>query len=123
MGELISKEPFAPFVAQNDSKWRDIVTWTVYATIYAEELKITSRNIDTQKTSADPVVRRFIGLEGTTAKGFGLAADFVTDIIKAVGNYGEIYDRNLGPKTKLNIPRRLNSLFTSGGLLYAPPFR
>jgi general L-amino acid transport system substrate-binding protein len=123
MGELISKEPFAPFVAQNDSKWRDVVAWTVYATIYAEELKINSRNVDSQKTNPDPIVRRFIGLEGTTAKGFGLPADFVTDIIKAVGNYAEIYDRNLGPKTKLNIPRRLNGPFSAGGLLYSPPFR
>jgi general L-amino acid transport system substrate-binding protein len=124
LGEVISKEPLAPFVAQNDSKWRDIVTWTVYATIYAEEIDINSRNIaDARKNTTDPVIRRFVGLEGTSGKGFGLSPDFAADVIQAVGNYKEIYDRNLGPKTKLNIPRRLNANYESGGLLYSPPFR
>ncbi len=123
LGEIISKEPLAPFVAQNDSKWRDVVSWTVYVTIYAEELEITSRNIDSLKTSADPVIRRFLGLEGNSGKGLGLENDFAVNIIKAVGNYKEIYDRNLGPKTKLNIPRRLNAGYLQGGLLYAPPIR
>jgi general L-amino acid transport system substrate-binding protein len=123
LGEIISKEPLAPFVAQNDSKWRDVVTWTVYAVIYAEELNINSRNIDGLKGSADPVIRRFLGLEGNSGKGFGLENDFAGSIIKAVGNYKEIFDRNLGPKTKLNLPRRLNSSYLQGGLLYAPPIR
>ncbi len=123
LGEIISKEPLAPFVAQNDSKWLDVVSWTVYATIYAEELELNSRNIDAAKTSADPSIRRFLGLEGTSGKGLGLSADFAVDVIKAVGNYKEIYDRNLGPKTKLNIPRRQNANYESGGLLYSPPFR
>jgi general L-amino acid transport system substrate-binding protein len=124
LGEVISKEPLAPFVAQNDSKWRDVVSWTVYATIYAEEIDINSRNIaEARKNTTDPVVRRFVGLEGTSGKGFGLSADFAADVIQAIGNYKEIYDRHLGTKTKLNIPRRLNANYEQGGLLYAPPFR
>jgi general L-amino acid transport system substrate-binding protein len=123
LGEIISKEPLAPFVAQNDSKWRDVVSWTVYVTIYAEELEINSRNIDGLKGSADPVIRRFLGLEGNSGKGLGLENDFAVNIIKALGNYKEIFDRNLGPKTKLNIPRRLNAGYLQGGLLYAPPIR
>ncbi len=123
LGETISKEPLAPFVAQNDSRWRDIVTWTVYAIIYAEELNINSRNLETVKTSPDPVIRRFLGLEGNSGKGFGLDNDFAVNVIKAVGNYKEIFDRNLGAKTKLNLPRRLNSGYLQGGLLYAPPIR
>ncbi len=123
LGEVISKEPLAPFVAQNDSKWLDIVSWTVYATIFAEEYEITSRNIDSLKSSADPLIKRFVGLEGNSGKGLGLNPDFAADVIKAVGNYGEIYNRNLGPKTKLNIPRRLNANYEVGGLLYSPPFR
>ena len=123
LGEIISKEPLAPFVAQNDSKWRDVMTWTVYATIYAEELDINSRNIDSLKGSADPVIRRFLGVEGNSGKGLGLENDFAVNVIKAIGNYKEIFDRNLGPKTKLNIPRRLNSSYLQGGLLYAPPIR
>jgi general L-amino acid transport system substrate-binding protein len=123
LGEVISKEPLAPFVAQNDSKWRDVVAWTVYSTIYAEELDLTSRNIDAAKSSTDPVVRRFLGLEGTSGKGFGLSADFAVDVIKAIGSYKEIFDRNLGPKTKLNLPRRQNANYELGGLLYSPPFR
>ena len=121
--EIISKEPLAPFVAQNDSKWRDVISWVVYATIYAEEYDITSRNVDSLKTSADPLIKRFVGVEGTTGKGLGLAPDFAADVIKTIGNYGEIYNRNLGPKTKLNIPRRANASYEVGGLLYAPPFR
>ncbi len=124
LGEIISKEPLSPFVAQNDSKWRDIITWTVYATIYAEEIDVNSRNIaDARKNTIDPVVRRFVGLEGTSGKGFGLSPDFAADVIQSIGNYKEIYDRNLGPKTKLNIPRRLNANYEQGGLLYSPPFR
>ena len=123
LGEVISKEPLAPFVAQNDSKWRDVVAWTVYSTIYAEELDLTSKNIDAAKSSTDPVIRRFLGLEGTSGKGFGLNPDFAVDVIKAVGSYKEIFERNLGAKTKLNLPRRQNANYELGGLLYSPPFR
>lgn len=123
LGEVISKEPLAPFYGQNDSRWADVVRWTVLATIYAEEIDLSSRNIDGAKTSADPVIRRFLGVEGNSGKGFGLTPDFAVDVIKAIGNYKEIYDRNLGPKTKLHIPRTLNANYESGGLLYAPPFR
>ncbi len=123
LGEIISKEPLAPFVAQNDSRWRDVVSWVVYATIYAEELNIGSRNLESLKSSPDPVVRRFLGLEGNSGKGLGLNNDFAVSVIRAVGNYREIFDRNLGPKTKLNLPRRLNAGYLQGGLLYAPPIR
>jgi general L-amino acid transport system substrate-binding protein len=123
LGEVISKEPLAPFFAQNDSRWADVVRWTVLSTIYAEEIDLNSRNIDSAKASADPVVRRFLGVEGNSGKGLGLTADFAYDVVKAIGNYKEIYDRNLGPKTKLHIPRTLNANYESGGLLYAPPFR
>jgi general L-amino acid transport system substrate-binding protein len=97
--------------------------WCVGRCTHAEEIDLTSRNIDNAKASADPVVRRFLGIEGNSGKGFGLAADFAYDVIKAIGNYKEMYDRNLGPKTKLNIPRRINANYESGGLLYAPPIR
>ncbi len=123
LSEIISKEPLAPFVGQNDSRWRDVISWVVYSTFAAEELKMTKGNIDSFKTSTDPNVRRILGLEGNSGKGLGLSADFAVDVIKAIGNYAEIYNRNLGPKTKLNIPRGKNRQWTDGGILYAPPFR
>lgn len=119
----MSKEPLAPGVLQGDPQWHDIVDWVVYATITAEELEITSANVDTFASSEDPVIRRFIGTEGELGAGLGLDNDWTVKVIKAVGNYGEIYNRNLGPDTPLNIPRGQNALYTQGGLLYAPPFR
>lgn len=123
--DLISKEPFAPVVIQNDSQWRDVVSWVVYTTIYAEELGITGRNLASFLSSGDPVVRRFLGIEGSTGKGFGLANDFTVNVIRAIGNYGEIFERNLGTKTKLGLPRGMNSLQhgPGKGLIYSPPFR
>lgn len=119
----MSKEPLAPSVLQGDPQWAHIVDWVVYATITAEELEITSANIDTFSSSEDPNIRRFIGVEGELGAGFGLANDWTVTVIKAVGNYDEIYNRHLGPDTDLNIPRGQNALYTQGGLLYAPPFR
>ncbi len=119
----MSKEPLAPAVLQGDSKWRDVITWVVFATIQAEEFGITSQNVDEFKNSDSPEIRRFLGLEGDLGKGLGLTNDFAYRVIKHVGNYGEIYDRNLGPNTPFNLPRGPNNLWTNGGLLYSPPFR
>ena len=119
----MSKEPLAPAVLQGDPQWKDIVTWVVYGTFTAEELGITSENVDTFANSEDPNVRRLLGAEGDLGVGLGLENDFMIDVIKAVGNYGEIYNRHLGPETPFNLPRAQNELWTNGGLIYAPPFR
>lgn len=123
LDEALSKEPLAPAVADGDAQWQDVVRWVVYALIEAEELGITSKNIDQQLKSSDPQVKRFLGVEGDLGKGMGLTNDFAVRIIKQVGNYGEIYDRNLGPNTPLNLPRGQNKLWSEGGLMYSPPFR
>ncbi|MEY3255130.1 MAG: hypothetical protein RLZZ29_261 [Cyanobacteriota bacterium] len=123
LNELLSSEPLAPAVAQGDPQWHNIVKWSVYALIKAEELGINSQNISQFANSKDPEIKRFLGTEGNLGKGIGLTNDFAARIIKHVGNYGEIYDRNLGSKTKLNLPRGQNELYSKGGLLYSPPFR
>lgn len=123
LNELLSSEPLAPAVAQGDPQWHNIVKWSVYALIKAEELGINSQNISQFANSEDPEIKRFLGTEGNLGKGIGLTNDFAARIIKHVGNYGEIYDRNLGSKTKLNLPRGQNELYSKGGLLYSPPFR
>lgn len=117
---VMSKEPLAPAVAQGDDKWADVIHWVVYGLIQAEELGITSQNVDTFLTSEDPVVRRLLGAEGELGSKLGLSNDFVYRAIKFVGNYGEIYDRNLSP---YNLARGQNDLWTNGGLLYAMPMR
>ncbi|NJM08479.1 amino acid ABC transporter substrate-binding protein [Candidatus Gracilibacteria bacterium] len=119
----MSKEPLGPSVLQGDAQWADAVRWVVYTTIQAEELGITSANIGDFAASESPEVRRFLGVEGELGMGIGLPNDFATRVIRAVGNYGEIYDRNLGPETPFNLPRGLNNLYTEGGLHYSPPFR
>lgn len=123
LAEALSKEPLAPAVADGDSRWQDLIKWTIYGLIEAEELGITSQNIDQQLQSKDPTVRRLLGVEGDLGKGLGLSNDFVVRMIRQVGNYGEIYDRNLGSKTPLNLPRGQNDLWNKGGLMYSPPFR
>ncbi len=120
---VLSKEPLAPAVADGDAQWLGVVKWVVYSLIEAEELGISSKNIATATTNPDPVVQRFIGKEGELGKGLGLATDFTVRVIRHVGNYGEIYTRNLGEGTPLNLSRGLNRLWTQGGLLYSPPFR
>jgi general L-amino acid transport system substrate-binding protein len=117
---VMSKEPLAPAVAQGDDKWADAVHWVVYGMIQAEELGITSQNVDTFLTSEDPVIRRLLGVEGELGSKLGLSNDFVYRAIKHVGNYGEVYERNLGP---FNLARGLNDVWTKGGLMYAIPFR
>jgi general L-amino acid transport system substrate-binding protein len=119
----MSKEPLAPAVLQGDPQWKDIVTWVIYGVFTAEELGITSQNVDTFANSEDPNVRRLLGIEGDLGKGLGLENNFMVNVIKAVGNYGEIYNRHLGPGTPFNLPRAQNDLYTKGGLIYAPPFR
>ncbi|MBE9031972.1 amino acid ABC transporter substrate-binding protein [filamentous cyanobacterium LEGE 11480] len=123
LDEALSKEPLAPAVADGDSQWQDVVKWVIYALIEAEELGITSSNLEQQLQSNDPNIKRFLGVEGTLGKDMGLTNDFAARIIKHVGNYGEIYEQNLGPKTQLNLPRGQNRLWKDGGLMYAPPLR
>ena len=121
----MSKEPLGPVVANGDDQWRDIVTWVVYATIEAEEQGITSANIGEFVGSDNPVVARLMGETDDLGAALGLSNDFVVQVISAVGNYGEIYDRAFGPETALDLTREgtLNDLWTRGGLMYAPPFR
>jgi general L-amino acid transport system substrate-binding protein len=119
----ISKEPLGPAIAQGDSQWFDVVRWAVYATIQAEEFGITSQNLNEFLNSENPDIRRFLGVEGELGQGLGVANDFTQKIIQSVGNYGEIYNRNLGPDTPFNLDRGLNALWTDGGLMYAPPLR
>ena len=117
---VMSKEPLAPAVAQGDDKWADVIHWVVYGMIQAEELGITSENVDEFLTSEDPVVRRLLGVEGELGAMLGLSNDFIYRVVKLVGNYGEVYDRNLAT---FNLARGQNELWTNGGLMYAPPFR
>jgi general L-amino acid transport system substrate-binding protein len=120
---LLSKEPLAPAVVAGDDRWAKVVQWVIYSLIEAEELGITSQNLDQFTNSKDPEIRRFLGLEGDLGKGLGLTNDFAMRVIKQVGNYGEIYDRSLGDKTPLKLSRGQNNLWSKGGLLYSPPFR
>lgn len=122
--EAISKEPLGPLVRHGDDQWFDIVKWSVFATFAAEEYSITSENVeDMAATAEDPNIRRLLGVEGELGQKLGLENDFAVQIISQVGNYGEIYDRHLGPDTPFALDRGLNSLYTEGGLIYSPPFR
>ena len=123
MDVVMSKEPLGPAVPSGDDQWFNVVKWTVFALIQAEESGISSQNIDTFMDSPDPVIRRLLGVEGDLGVKLGLSNDWVVKVIKAVGNYGEIFDRNVGPGTPLNLERGLNNLWTNGGLMYAPPYR
>jgi len=127
LGDVISKEPLGPLVNDGDTQWFDVVNWVVIATIQAEEFGITSANVDAivAETNPDdnPEVGRFLGLVDGFDPGLGLDPDWAYNIVSQVGNYGEIYLRNVGPSTPLGLPRGVNSLWTEGGLLYAPPFR
>ena len=121
--DVISKEPLAPVVRQRDDDWMMIVKWTLYAMINAEELGVTSKNIDEAMTSKKPDVMRLVGTEGEYGEDLGLTKDWAARIIRHVGNYGEVYDRNVGADSKLKIPRGLNQLWNAGGIMYAPPLR
>ena len=122
--ELISKEPLGPVVRRGDDEWFAIAKWVIYGLLEAEEYGLTQANVEQQqKTSQDPVVMRIVGSSEDTGKLLGLDKDWMVRAVKAVGNYGEIYERNVGPKTALNLPRGTNALWTKGGLMYAPPVR
>jgi general L-amino acid transport system substrate-binding protein len=128
LDDVLSKEPLGPVAPLGDDQWFNVIRWVVYATIQAEEFGIDSTNVvDTAASSTDPTVQRFLGVTPEGAEpfesGLGLDAGWVVDVISQVGNYAEIYDRNLGPDTPFDLDRGLNSLWTEGGLLYAPPYR
>ena len=121
--DLISKEPLGPVVRQGDAGWSNIVRWTLFALINAEELGITQGNVEEMRTSSNPEIRRILGTDGEFGRGIGLDNDWVVSIIKTVGNYGETFERNLGQGSPLKIARGRNALWKDGGLMYAPPIR
>jgi general L-amino acid transport system substrate-binding protein len=121
--EIISKEPLGPAVRHGDDQWFDVAKWTLYALINAEELNITQKNLDETAKSTNPDVKRFIGTEGNYGEQLGLPKDWAVQIVKAVGNYGEVFDRNVGANSPLKIERGLNKLWNKGGIQYAPPIR
>ncbi|HHW78810.1 MAG TPA: amino acid ABC transporter substrate-binding protein [Xanthomonadaceae bacterium] len=121
--EVISKEPLGPVVRHGDDEWLDIVKWTLYAMVNAEELGVNSKNVEEMKKSTNPDVKRLLGVEGDKGKEFGLANDWMAVVIRQVGNYGEIFERNVGKDSPLKIARGLNALWNQGGLQYAPPVR
>ena len=121
--ELISKEPLGPSVRRGDDEFFAIVKWVVFALVEAEEYGITQANVDQMKTSTDPVVQRILGTSEDTGKLLGLDKDWAYRAIKATGNYGEIFERNVGPKSALKLPRGANNLWNKGGFMYAPPVR
>ncbi len=121
--ELISKEPLGPSVRRGDDEFFAIVKWVVFALVEAEEYGITQANVDQMKTSTDPVVQRILGTSEDTGKLLGLDKDWAYRAIKATGNYGEIFERNVGPKSTLKLPRGANNLWSKGGFMYAPPVR
>jgi general L-amino acid transport system substrate-binding protein len=124
--ETISKEPLGPVTRHGDNQWGDIVKWSLYVLIAAEEYGLTSANVDRVRAETkDPEIRRMLGVEGELHRGLGLDREWAYRIVKQVGNYGESFERNVGPRTPLGIARdgSLNALWTKGGLMYAPPFR
>ena len=121
--EIISKEPLGPAVRQGDDEWFNIVKWTYFALLNAEELGVTQANVEEQKNSTNPEIKRLLGGEGDFGKGIKLENDWVVRIVKGTGNYGEIFERNVGESTNLKIARGKNALWSKGGLQYAPPIR
>ena len=121
--EVISKEPLGPVVRHGDDQWFDIVKWTLFAMINAEEYAVTQKNVDEMAKSNKPELKRIFGTDGNLGEQLGLTKDWVTRIIKATGNYGESFDRNVGAGSKLGIARGFNKLWNQGGLQYAPPIR
>jgi general L-amino acid transport system substrate-binding protein len=121
--EIISKEPLAPVVRHGDDQWYDIVNFSVLAMIAAEELGITSKNVDQMLNNKDPIIMRFLGVTAGNGKALGLDEKWAYNIVKQIGNYGEVFERNVGVNTPLKLERGLNALWTRGGLMYAPPFK
>jgi general L-amino acid transport system substrate-binding protein len=121
--EIISKEPLGPSVRRDDVQWFELVQWVHYALLSAEELGVTQANVDEMAKSTSPDIRRLLGVEGDFGKSMGLPPDWAVRVIKAVGNYGETYERNVGEGSPLKIKRGLNGLWSKGGIQYAPPIR
>jgi general L-amino acid transport system substrate-binding protein len=121
--DIISKEPLGPVVRQDDVKWLNIVKWTQFAMVDADELGVSRQNLDQAMKSQKPSVRRLLGLEGDFGKQLGLTNDWAARILRLVGNYGEVFERNVGTGSKLGIPRGINQLWNKGGIQYAPPIR
>jgi len=121
--EIISKEPLGPMVRHGDDQWFDIVKWTLFAMINAEELGITQKNVDEMLKSDKPEVKRVLGTDGNLGEQLGVTKDWVVRIVKAVGNYGEAFERNVGTGSPLAIARGVNNLWNKGGIQYAPPIR
>ncbi|MFZ5672776.1 MAG: amino acid ABC transporter substrate-binding protein [Pseudomonadota bacterium] len=121
--ETISKEPLAPAVRQNDSAWRDIVSWSVWMLMAAEEKGITQANVDEKLKSEDPEIQRMLGVTDELGPMLGLDKKWGYNVIKSVGNYGEVFERNMGQGTRLGMTRGPNTQWNAGGLLYAPPIR
>jgi general L-amino acid transport system substrate-binding protein len=121
--EIISKEPFGPAVRQGDDQWFNLVRWVNFVMLDAEEAGVTSKNVDEMIQSDDPVIKRLLGSEGNFGEGLGLTRDWAYRIVKNVGNYGEVFDRNLGDGSELKAKRGLNALWSKGGIQYAPPVR
>ncbi|MBD2425519.1 amino acid ABC transporter substrate-binding protein [Phormidium sp. FACHB-1136] len=119
----MSKEPLGPVTVNNDSAWYDVVKWVTFGLMQAEEFGITSENIGTFAGTDNPDIARFLGQEGTLGTDMGLPNDFMVQVVTQVGNYGEIFDRNLGADSQFELERGQNALWTEGGLMYAPPFR
>jgi general L-amino acid transport system substrate-binding protein len=121
--EVISKEPLGPMVRHGDDQWFDIVKWTLYAMVGAEELGMTQKNVDEVAKSDKPEIKRAVGTDGNLGEQLGLTKDWLVRIVKATGNYGESFERNVGSGSKLGIARGLNNLWSKGGIQYAPPIR
>lgn len=121
--EIISKEPLGPAVRHNDNHWGDIVRWVFNSMLTAEELGVSQQNIKSMLSSTNPSVKRLLGTEGSLGESLGLDKDFVVKIVKEVGNYGEVFERHVGPNSQLQLSRGLNNLWNKGGIMYAPPFR
>jgi general L-amino acid transport system substrate-binding protein len=121
--DIISKEPLSPAVRQGDDRWFKIVQWTHFVMLNAEELGVTSKTIEQAMNSDNPEIRRLVGLDGSAGTDIGLSSDWAARIIRLVGNYDEVFERNVGTGSKLGIPRGINQLWTHGGIQYAPPIR
>lgn len=122
--ELISKEPLGPVVRQGDDQWFNVVKWSLYALLNAEELGVTQANVDEMKASENPEIQRLLGTANNNfGQHLGLDAEWAYHIIKGVGNYGEMFERNVGPNTPIGLPRGMNNLWNNGGIMYAPPIR
>ncbi|HSI40973.1 MAG TPA: amino acid ABC transporter substrate-binding protein [Xanthobacteraceae bacterium] len=121
--DVISKEPLGPAVRQGDDAWLNVVKWTAFALVNAEELGISTATVDQALKSDKPAVKRFVGLDGSYGEQLGLTKDWAVRIVRSVGNYGEVFERNVGSDSKLGIPRGINQLWSAGGIQYAPPVR